>query len=72
MSLRQKVPKGRRVLAVCGRASIDYGLWKRCRQECAAYFLSRPKEGWVFEWISSRLWNRNDPRNRASVMIGKY
>ena len=63
--LRQKVAKGRRVLAVYDRASIDYGFWKRCRQECAVYFLSRTKEGLVFEWISSRLWNRNDPRNRG-------
>jgi hypothetical protein len=63
--LRQGVAKGRRVLVVYDKAGIDFGFWKRCRQECAVYFLSRVKENMVFDWIESRDWDRSDPRNRA-------
>ena len=61
--LRHDVPKGRRVLIVYDRAGIDFKFWKRCRKECAVYFLSRVKEGMVFEWIQSALWDRKDPIN---------
>ena len=61
--LRQGVPKGRRVLLIYDRAGIDFGFWKRCRKECAVYFVSRVKEGMVFEWLWSALWDRKDPRN---------
>ena len=61
--LRQAVPKGKRALIVYDKAGIDFGFWKRCRQECAVYFLSRVKEGMVFDWIESRLVNRRDKRN---------
>lgn len=63
--LRQAVPKGRRVMIVYDRAGIDFAFWKRCRHECAVYFLSRVKEGMVFEWIQSRLVNARDSRNRG-------
>jgi hypothetical protein len=63
--LRQGVAKGRRVLAIYDKAGIDFAFWKRCRQECAVYFLSRVKESMVFDWIDSRDWNRADPRNRG-------
>jgi hypothetical protein len=65
--LRQKVPKGRRVLVVYDKAGIDFAFWKRCRQECAVYFLSRVKEGMVLEWQESTDWDRTDPRNRGVV-----
>jgi hypothetical protein len=42
--LRQQVPKGRRVLMVYDKAGIDFDFWKRCRHECAVYFL-KPGEG---------------------------
>ena len=61
--LRQGVPKGRRVIVVYDRACIDFDFWKRCRQECAVYFLSRPKEGLVFGWLEERPIDRSDPRN---------
>jgi hypothetical protein len=61
--LRQNVPKGRRVLLVYDRAGIDYAFWKRCRQECAIYFLSRTKEGMKFDWIRDLEWDPQDPRN---------
>lgn len=61
--LRQGVPKGRRVIIVYDKAGIDFDYWKRCRQECAVYFLSRPKEGMIFGWLESRTIDRNDRRN---------
>jgi len=45
--LRQGVPQGRRVLIVYDKAGIDFAYWKRCRQECAVYFLSRVKENMI-------------------------
>jgi len=63
--LRQAVPKGKRVLIVYDKAGIDFTFWKRCRQECAVYFLSRVKEGMVYDWIESRVLDRRDTRNRG-------
>lgn len=63
--LRQDVPKGRRGLMIYDKAAIDFGFWKRCRQECAVYFLSRAKENQVLAWEASRTWDRQDPRNRG-------
>lgn len=63
--LRQDVPKGRRVLMVYDKAAIDFGFWKRCRQECAVYFLSRAKENQVLAWVENRDWDRADPRNQG-------
>ena len=63
--LRQSVPTGRRVLMVYDKAGIDFAFWKRCRQECAVYFLSRAKENQVLEWFESMPWDRNDPRNHG-------
>jgi hypothetical protein len=65
--LRQGVPKGRRVLLIYDKAGIDFDYWKRCRQECAVYFLSRAKENQVLEWVESTAWNRTDPRNHGVV-----
>jgi len=65
--LRHDVPKGRRVLLVYDRAGIDFKFWKRCRKECAVYFLSRVKEGMVLEWIESALWDREDPINAGVI-----
>jgi hypothetical protein len=61
--LRQGVAKGTRVLMVYDKAGIDLDYWKRCRQECALYFLSRPKENMIFEWVEDRPWDRSDARN---------
>ena len=61
--LRQGVKKGTRVLIVYDKAGIDLGYWKRCRHECAVYFLSRPKENMIFEWVADRPVDRSDPRN---------
>lgn len=61
--LRQGVPQGTRVLLVYDKAGIDFNYWKRCRQECAVYFLSRVKEGMAYDWIEDREWNREDPRH---------
>ena len=63
--LRQAVPKGRRVLIIYDKAAIDFDYWKRCRQECAVYFLSRAKENQVLEWEERLTWDRSDPRNRG-------
>lgn len=63
--LRQDVPTGRRVLLIYDKASIDFAFWKRCRQECAVYFLSRAKENQVLEWGESMDWDRKDPRNHG-------
>lgn len=61
--LRQDVPKGKRVLLIYDKAGIDFDYWKRCRHECAVYFLSRVKEGMVFNWKESRAWDQTDQRN---------
>ena len=50
--LRQNVRQGTRVLIIYDKAGIDFDYWKRCRQECAVYFLSRVKENMVFEWVA--------------------
>jgi hypothetical protein len=63
--LRQGVPQGRRVLIVYDKAGIDFGYWKRCRQECAVYFLSRVKENMILEWEQSTGWDKIDPRNHG-------
>jgi hypothetical protein len=63
--LRQGVRKGKRVLIVYDKAAIDLGFWKRCRQECALYFLSRVKENMVFDWLESVAVDASDPRNHG-------
>jgi hypothetical protein len=63
--LRQAVPKGKRVLIVYDKAGIDFDFWKRCRHECAVYFISRVKEGMVYDWIESRMLDHRDARNRG-------
>lgn len=65
--LRQDVPKGRRVMLIYDKAGIDFDYWKRCRQECAVYFLTRAKENQVLEWVESMTWDRTDPRNHGVV-----
>ena len=63
--LRQGVPKGKRVITIYDKAGIDLGYWKRCRQECALYFISRAKENMVFDWLESVLIDRSDARNHG-------
>lgn len=63
--LRQGVARGRRVLVVYDKAGIDFQFWKRCRQECAVYFLSLVKEDMVYDWIKDRDWDREDPRHHG-------
>jgi hypothetical protein len=65
LGLRQGVAQGRRVLLIHDKAGIDFHYWKRCRHECAVYFLSRVKDNMVYEWKSSRLWDRTDGRNHG-------
>jgi hypothetical protein len=61
--LRQGVPKGKRVLIIYDKAGIDFAYWKRCRQECAVYFISRVKENMVFDWLESVPVDASDRRN---------
>ncbi len=63
--LRQDAPKGKRVLIVYDKAGIDFAFWKRCRVEKAVYFLSRAKEGMVYDWIEDRPVDPNDSRNQG-------
>ncbi len=63
--LRQGVAKGRRVLLIHDKAGIDFNYWKRCRHECAVYFLSRVKDNMVYEELACRLWDRADGRNHG-------
>src|SRR5438046_8295729 len=65
--LRQQVPQGRRVLIVYDKAGIDFSYWKRCRQECAVYFLSRAKENQILQWVESMDWDRADACNHGVV-----
>ena len=59
------MPQGRRVLLVYDKASIDFDYWKRCRQECAVYFVSRVKENLALAAIQSVPWDRRDARNHG-------
>ena len=63
--LRQGVPKGKRVLTIYDKAGIDFDYWKRCRQECAVYFLSRVKENMVYDWLESAPWDQTDARSHG-------
>jgi hypothetical protein len=63
--LRQGVPKGKRVILVYDKAGIDFGYWKRCRQECAVYMISRVKENMVFDSLNNVEWDRSDARNHG-------
>ena len=61
--LRQGVARGKRVLNVYDRAGIDFDYWRRCKKECAVYFLSRVKDKMVFERLYEMEWDTKDPRN---------
>lgn len=63
--LRQGMAKGKRVLIVYDKAGIDFAFWKGCCRRCAVYFVSRVKDGMVYDWIESRVVNRRDKRNRG-------
>ena len=63
--LRHQVPKGQRVLIIYDKAGIDFGYWKRCQRECAVYFISRVKEGMVYDWLDDRPVDPQDPRQRG-------
>lgn len=63
--LRHGVPKGKRVIIVYDKAGIDFDYWKRCRQECAVYFISHVKENMAYDWIDSVEWDRSDARNHG-------
>jgi len=69
--LRHRVRKGRRVLIIYDKAGIDFDYWKRCRVDCAVYFLSRPKEGMILVWESERPFDRQDRRN-AGIMADNW
>ncbi len=43
----------------------DRGYWKRCQRECAVYFISRVKEGMVYDWLDDRPLDPHDPRQRG-------
>ena len=63
--LRQGVPQGKRVLIVYDKAGIDFDFWRACCRRCAVYFVSRVKEGMVYDWIENRDVDRRDKRNRG-------
>ena len=63
--LRHDVPKGTRVLIIYDKAGIDFGYWKRCQRECAGSFISRVKEGMVYDWLDDRPLDPHDPRQRG-------
>jgi len=63
--LRQGVPQGKRVICIYDKAGIDLRYWKRCRQECAVYFISCRKANMVFDWIESVPWDPTDARNHG-------
>ena len=63
--LRHDVPKGTRVLIIYDKAGIDFAYWKRCQRECAVYFISRVKEGMVYDWLDDRPLDPHEPRQRS-------
>lgn len=63
--LRHHVPTGTRVLIVYDKAGLDFAYWKRCQRECAVYFISRVKEGMVYDWLDERPVDPQDPRQRG-------
>jgi len=63
--LRHDVPKGKRVLIIYDKAGIDFAYWKRCQRACAVYFISRVKEGMVYDRLEDRPVDPQDPRQRG-------
>ena len=59
------MPKGKRVLIIYDKAGLDLAYWKRCQRECAVYFISRVKEGMVYDWLDDRPVDPHDPRQRG-------
>ena len=53
------------MLLIHDKAGIDFNYWKRCRHECAVYFLSRVKDNMVYEELACRLWDRADGRHHG-------
>ena len=62
---RQGVPQGKRVIIIYDKAGIDFGYWKRRRQEGAVYFISRVNENMVFDWIERVAWEHSAPRHHG-------
>lgn len=64
--LRQAVPKGRRVLIIYDKAGIDFGFWKRCRQECAVCFSSAgSRRAWCMTGSRAGGWTVGTPGTAA-------
>lgn len=66
LGLRHDVPKGTRVLIIYDKAGIDFAYWKRCQRECAVYFISRVKEGMVYDWLDDRPVDPHAPASAVS------
>lgn len=62
-ALRQRAPKGRKVLYVWDRAGIDFKQWYDWKQGSGIYMLSRSKENMVFTKCGDLAFDRNDPIN---------
>ena len=63
--LRHGVPQGKRVIIIYDKAGIDFGFWQRCCRRSAVYFVSRVKEGMVYDLIDRQAVDRRGQRNRG-------
>jgi len=60
--LRQSVPKSTQVIYIYDQADIDLRFSLRCQKESAVYFLSRVREGIIFEQLHENDSNALTPR----------
>jgi Transposase DDE domain len=62
-TLRQHASKGRKVLYVWDKASIDFHAWHRWKQASGVYFVSLEKENMNLEVTGHPAWDPTDPVN---------
>jgi len=72
-TLRQEAPKGRKVIYVWDRASIDFLQWRKWKQAGGVYFISREKKNQAFLIMADLDYDRKDPVNagvRSYELVG--
>jgi hypothetical protein len=66
-TLRQGVPKGRKVLYVWDRAGIDFRKWYEWKQSSGIYFLSREKDNMNPDVLGNYPFDAKDPINHGVI-----
>jgi hypothetical protein len=63
--LRQKAPKGQKVLYAWDSACLDYNQWDSWKCQGGIYFITRMKEGLVYDILKYQPIDRENPVNRG-------